>query len=80
MAGSNKPNIPYIMKVLAELYSMQYGCEITITATLKEKKMLGGLCLLGIMALSACGSVEPTVREETEENSEEPKLAWERLA
>ena len=47
---------------------------------MKEKKMLGGLCLLGIMALSACGSVEPTVREETEENSEEPKLAWERLA
>lgn len=38
MRISNKPDIPYIMKVLAELYSMQYGCEVTITATLKEKK------------------------------------------
>ena len=33
----NKPNIPYIMNVMAELLSKQYGCEITITATLKDE-------------------------------------------
>ncbi len=36
MKTSNKPDIPYIMKVLAEVYSKQYGVELTITATLKE--------------------------------------------
>lgn len=33
----NEPNIPYIMNVLADLLSKQYGYEITITATLKDE-------------------------------------------
>lgn len=36
MAGSNKPNIPYIMSVLADVWSRQYGMEMTITCTPKE--------------------------------------------
>lgn len=40
MKTSKKPDIPYIMSVLAELFSKQYGVEITITCTPKEKTAL----------------------------------------
>ena len=40
MKTSKKPDIPYIMSVLADLFSKQYGVEITITCTPKEKKAL----------------------------------------
>lgn len=33
----NQPNIPKMMDIMAELLSKQYGCEITIKATLKEE-------------------------------------------
>ena len=36
MKTSKKPDIPYIMSVLADLVSQQYGIEITIKCTPKE--------------------------------------------